>query len=131
MISQGGHPLSKGLRTARVPQTHVAQSSNLEARQYYLAEDAKILNSIDASASLEAQARTAFDTRNANRSRAREFMADRVSADRLLREEPNMTWEHIVASRKARGLSGNDIYRSILNSSQRTRHDVNRRYGLE
>lgn len=105
--------------------------SNLEARQWYLAEDAKILGNIEPSASLEVQAKQSFDFRNANRTDTREFMADRVSADRLIREEPNMTWEQMIETRKARGYSGDDIYRSILNISQKTRASVNKQYGLE
>ena len=105
--------------------------SNYEARQWYLAEDAQILNRIDSTASLEAQARQAFDIRNSNRTQARELMYDRVSADRLYREEPNLTWDQIIQLKQSQGLSGDDVYRSILQSSQKTRAEVNRRYGLE
>lgn len=105
--------------------------TSLEARQWYLAEDSKILGQIDSSMPLESQARQAFDLRNANRTQAREFMSDRITADRLYREEPNMTWNQMMQSRQDRGLSGDDIYRSILQSSQKTRAQVNRAYGLE
>ncbi|WP_309475864.1 PAAR domain-containing protein [Pseudomonas sp. B21-015] len=105
--------------------------SNLEARQWYLAEDAKILNRIDTFAPLEVQARQAFEMRNANRTQAREFMSDRISADRLTREEPNMTWPQMIDYRKSQGLSGDEIYQSILESSQRTRVEVNKRLGVE
>ncbi|PND64129.1 hypothetical protein, partial [Escherichia coli] len=67
----------------------------------------------------------------ANRLQTRDMMADRITADRLMREEPNMTWEKMIQSRTARGLSGEDVYRSILNSSQKTRSSVNKQYGLE
>jgi len=105
--------------------------SNLEARKWYLAQDAQIINRIDPFASLEVQARQAFDLRNANRVDAREFMSDRVSADRLIREEPNMTWGQMIQLKQSRGLYGDDIYRSILQTSQKTRIEINRRYGLE
>ena len=80
--------------------------SNYEARQWYLTEDAQILNRIDSTAPLEVQARQAFDLRNDIRTQAREFMSDRITADRLYREEPNLTWEQITTSKQNRGLSG-------------------------
>ncbi|WP_172200541.1 DUF6531 domain-containing protein [Niveibacterium sp. COAC-50] len=106
--------------------------SNVEARQWYLAQDAQILNRIDSSASLESQARQAFDLRNANRTQAREFMSDRVTADRLIREEPNMTWNQMLEyQRRNKGLTGDDAYRSILQSSKKTRASVNKQLGVE
>jgi len=105
--------------------------SSVEARQWYLAQDAQILNRIDSSASLERQAHQAFDLRNVNRTQAREFMSDRVTADRLIREEPNMTWNQMLEYRRSQGLTGDDAYRSILRSSQKTRAEVNRRLGVE
>lgn len=105
--------------------------SNFEARQWYLGEDAKILDALDPAASLEVQAKTAFDLRNANRSGARELMSDRITADRLYREEPNLTWDQLISSRRSTGLSNDDIYRSIINSSQKTRTSVNKLLGLE
>jgi filamentous hemagglutinin len=105
--------------------------SNVEARQWYLAQDGQILNRIDSAASLESQARQAFDMRNANRAQAREFMSDRVTADRLIREEPNLAWNQMMEYRRSQGLTGNNAYRSILQSSQKTRVEVNRRLGVE
>ncbi|WP_248732358.1 DUF637 domain-containing protein [Pseudomonas sp. MWU13-2517] len=105
--------------------------TNLQARQWYLSEDAKILDRVDKSAPLEAQAKQAFDMRNENRAQAREFMSDRVSADRLIGEEPNMTWSEMIDYRKSQGLSGDDIYKAILESSQRTRAEVNKRLGVD
>jgi filamentous hemagglutinin len=96
-----------------------------------LNEDSKILDRVDKSAPLETQAKQAFDMRNENRAQAREFMSDRVSADRLIGEEPNMTWSEMIDYRKSQGLSGDDIYRAILDSSQRTRAEVNKRLGVD
>ena len=105
--------------------------TNLQARQWYLNEDSKILDRVDKSAPLETQAKQAFDMRNENRAQAREFMSDRVSADRLIGEEPNMTWSEMIDYRKSQGLSGDDIYKAILDSSQRTRAEVNKRLGVD
>ncbi|TGG93455.1 hypothetical protein E4656_10430 [Natronospirillum operosum] len=105
--------------------------SNAEARQWYLAADRGIVDRIDLSAPLDVQAKQAFDLRNSNRTEARELMADRIEADRLYREEPNLTWDQMIQRQQSRGLSGDDIYNSILQSSQRTRTEINQRYGLE
>ncbi|ALN92395.1 hypothetical protein LG3211_3449 [Lysobacter gummosus] len=37
----------------------------------------------------------------------------------------------MIQLKQSRGLSGDDIYQSILQTSQKTRADVNRRFGLE
>ncbi|UII71742.1 hypothetical protein LVW35_00775 [Pseudomonas sp. HN11] len=105
--------------------------TNLQARQWYWNEDSKTLDRVDKSAPLDAQAKQAFDMRNENRAQAREFMSDRVSADRLIGEEPNMTWSEMIDYRKSQGLSGDDIYKAILDSSQRTRAEVNKRLGVD
>ncbi|ASL48992.1 hypothetical protein bAD24_p01485 (plasmid) [Burkholderia sp. AD24] len=105
--------------------------SNVEARQWYLAEDAKIPDQLDPTASYESQAQQSFDLRNANRSGARELMSDRITADRLTREEPNRSWDDLVASKQAAGLSGDDVYKSIISSSQKTRVSVNKQLGLD
>ncbi|WP_279237486.1 putative Ig domain-containing protein [Dyella sedimenti] len=105
--------------------------SNVEARQWYLAQDASIPESLDAYAPLEDQAKQAFDLRNANRTDTREYMSDRITADRLNREEPNRTWEQMIEYRRASGLSDQQIYQSIIDSSQKTRVSVNKQLGLE
>jgi filamentous hemagglutinin len=105
--------------------------SNVEAREWYLKEDSKIIDDLDKSQPLETQAKQAFEQRNANRTQARELMSDRITADRLNREEPNRTWEEMVKSRENSGLSGDDVYKSIINSSQKTRTSVNKQLGLD
>lgn len=42
-----------------------------------------------------------------------------------------MTWSQMIDYRKSQGLSGDDIYRRILESSQKTREEVNKRLGVE
>lgn len=82
-------------------------------------------------ASLEDQARQAFDLRNANRTDARELMSDRITADRLYREEPNRSWQQLIDYRRASGLSDEQVYQSIIESSQKTRTSVNKQLGLD
>jgi filamentous hemagglutinin len=101
--------------------------SDVEARNWYLFRDAKIMDVIDTTKPLDVQARQAFDLRNQYRTEARDLMSNRITADRLSREEPNMTWDEMLEYRRSQGLAGDDIYRAILKSSQRTRAEVNER----
>ena len=58
-------------------------------------------------------------------------MADRIKAESLYITDPNRTWEQIIQRQIDKGLSGDDIYREIINSSQRSRKSVNNLLGLE
>lgn len=86
---------------------------------------------IDDSLPLEQQARQAFDLRNQYRTQARELMSDRQLAESLYSTDPNLTWEQIVQKQMDKGLSGDDIYKAIIESSQRSRTSVNQSLGLE
>lgn len=105
--------------------------SNKDARKWYLAHEAKIPEIIDKSLSLEQQARQAFELRNQFRTQARELMEDRVLAEQLHKKEPNKTWEEIIQRQRDKGFTGDDIYREIIASSQRSRTSVNKSLGLE
>ena len=104
--------------------------SNVEARQWYLQQEARIPKLIGSSASLEEQAMQASQFRNQFRAEARNLMADRNEAARLLREEPNMTWEEVVNKYQARGYQGDDLWNAIIEGSQRSRPSVNQSLGL-
>lgn len=58
-------------------------------------------------------------------------MADRNLANQLMKNEPNLTWEQLVNKSVNRGLTGDDVYRHIIDSSQRSRSSVNKKLGLE
>lgn len=111
------------------PQKH--SLSNVEARKWYLEQEKKIPDMIDKNSSLEEQAKQAFNLRNKFRTEARELMADRTTAEQLYRADPNRTWEQIVQRQKDKGLVGDDVYREIIESSQRSRKSVNKSLGLE
>lgn len=66
--------------------------SNVDARKWYLEQEAKISDLIDDSLPLEQQAKQAFDLRNQYRTQARELMSDRQLAESLYITEPNLTW---------------------------------------
>ncbi|WP_204678151.1 hypothetical protein, partial [Fusobacterium nucleatum] len=105
--------------------------SNVEARKWYLEQEAKIPGMIDSSLSLEEQAKQAFNLRNKFRTEARELMADRATAESLYKTDPNWSWEKIVQKQVEKGLSGDDIYKEIIASSQRSRDAVNKSLGVK
>ena len=105
--------------------------SNVEARKWYLEQEAKIPDMIDSSLSLEEQAKQAFNLRNNFRTEARELMADRATAESLYKTDPNWSWEKIVQKQVEKGLSGDDIYKEIIASSQRSREAVNKSLGVK
>jgi filamentous hemagglutinin len=86
---------------------------------------------INRNASLEQQARQAFALRNQYRTQARELMSDRNAAASLYKTDPNLTWEQIVQRQKDKGLTGDDIYKGIIASSQKSRQSVNESLGLK
>jgi hypothetical protein len=86
---------------------------------------------IDSSLSLEEQAKQAFNLRNKFRIEARELMADRAIAESLYKTDPNWFWEKIVQKQVEKGLSGDDVYKEIIASSQRSRDTVNKSLGVK
>lgn len=105
--------------------------SNVDARKWYLESEAKIPSMIDKNLSLEQQAKQAFDLRNQFRTEARELMSDRELAESLYKSDPNLTWAQVVEKQANKGLSGDDIYKAIIESSQRSRTSVNESLGLK
>lgn len=108
-----------------------------DARKWYLSQEENIPSHLDSSQPLSAQARQAFDLRNKFRLEARELMEDRISADRLNREELNLTWDGLLAKTSGklenRGISNptmDQIYQEIIKSSHRSRQSVNKSLGL-
>ena len=128
----GNHDII-GTQENRIPIDSIASGSldNVEARKWYLEQERKIPEQIDRSLPLEEQAKQAFDLRNQYRTRARELMSDRVLAEQLEKLEPNLTWEQIMQKQMDKGLSGDDIYQAIIESSQRSRKSVNKELGLD
>lgn len=53
-------------------------------------------------------------------------MSDRQLAESLYATDPNHTWEQID-----KGLSGDDIYKATIESSQCSRTSINQLLGLE
>jgi RHS repeat-associated protein len=105
--------------------------TNAQAREWYLANEAEIPNLINQKLPLEEQAKQAFNLRNQFRKEARELMADRELAEKLNKEEPNMTWDQVVEKYKKQGLSGDDLWNKIIESSQKSRQSVNEQLNVK
>jgi filamentous hemagglutinin len=73
---------------------------------------------------LKEQAKRAVNLRNEIRSKSRELMADRTEADKLNRDEPNMTWDQVVKKYQVQGYTGDNLWNKIIESSQKPRASV-------
>lgn len=105
--------------------------SNENARKWYLEKENAITDQLNKELPLEEQAKQASELRNKYRTSARELMSDRALADKLNVEEPNMSWDEVVEKYKKRGLEGDELYKKIIESSQKSRSSVNKSLGLE
>ena len=75
-------------------------------------------------------AKQAFNLRNEYRIEAENMMTNRAKAVKLNAQEQNLMWEEIVKKQTDKGPIGDDIYRAITESFQRSRKSVNQKYGL-
>ena len=123
LADEHGHLSTAGRTVTALASVTTGMGAATAAGKDYLA--------IDHSMPIEMQARQAFDLRNTYRNQAREFMSDRITADRLIRDEPNKNWAQILEIQKNRGLAEDRIYKEIIQSSQRTRTSVNKQLGVE
>ena len=108
-----------------------ASLSTYQTRIWYRWQESRIKERLDYSKSLEDVARQAFEMRNEIRTMAREAMADTVWAEYLRGVEENFTWEGLIAYKKARGLSGDALWRAVIESSMRSRKSVDGLFSLE
>ena len=104
--------------------------SDGEVRQWYLEQEKRIPDVVDSNASIEQQARQAFNQRNKIRTTARELMSNRDAAESLYKTDPNKTWGEMVDRAKSKGYTGDNIYKYIYDASQRSRQSVNQKFGL-
>ena len=56
-------------------------------------------------------------------------MADQGHADFLRATEPNLTWDELVATKSVK-YSGDDLWNSIITSSQKSRAVVDAKFGF-
>ena len=106
--------------------------SNRAVRRWYNAQDAEIPSLIDRTLDLEGQARQACDLRNRNRTNARELMRDLKKRKQLDRDDPNKSFEELIADKmKRKGLTRKEAMKDIIDTSSKTRKSVNKQLGLE
>ena len=79
----------------------------------------------------EQRAKMMFDLRNQLRSWTRGLMSDRALAGQLDATDPNLTLEQLIAKNQAKGLAGDDVWKSIIQSSTRSRGSVNATLGVD
>ncbi|CRZ17740.1 toxin glutamine deamidase domain-containing protein [Mycolicibacterium neworleansense] len=79
----------------------------------------------------EERARILYGMRATIRSWTRSLMEDRRLAEWLNDNEPNPTFDELVAKNRAKGLEGDEIYEAIVASSTRSRGSVNAELGID
>jgi hypothetical protein len=103
---------------------------NLSTRVWYHKELAKIRSRLDKTLPLEEQAKQASNLRNEIRNVARDLMSDRMTAEALITNLPNRSWDDIVASYTAKGFSGDALWNEIINASMRSNAKIDTLFGL-
>lgn len=81
--------------------------------------------------SAEERARQMCDLRNSLRDWTRDLMQNRADAELLARYERNSSFADMVARNHGKGLRGDDVYNAIIQSSTRSRPEVNAAYGID
>jgi hypothetical protein len=118
-----------------LPAYHPGSLSDYEVRSVYLNGEQRMHalheNLVQRGVDPETRARAMFEARNELRSWARELMSDRAGAERLTRENPNHSWDDIVAKYRERGLHGDDLFNTIAERSMASRPSVNESLGLD
>lgn len=103
-----------------------------EVREWYIAHDKTIIKQLNPKDSLEDRARMAHSLRNKYRTEARLMMKNREEAERLNREKPNLTFEELIKHKiRDKHLEGDEVYKDIISSAEKTNEKVNKKFGLE
>ena len=105
---------------------------NFEVRSWYKTQDEQIVDKIDTNQSLENQARQAYERRNANRTQARDLMADQEARRQLDKAHPNQSFAQLLEHKKKRySLTDEAAYKDILRSSGTTNKQYDKKAGLK
>lgn len=105
--------------------------SNKQAREWYLEHDARIPSMIDRNASIEEQARQAFELRNLYRTITRDLMRDQETRKYLDETQPNKTFEQMIEHKKSKGMTYEEALQDIVRTATKTNAKVNKELGLE
>ncbi|WP_255991110.1 RHS repeat domain-containing protein [Chitinolyticbacter albus] len=124
-----------GLVGLRATDPAAGSLTPIQTRCWYLREEARIDSQLCQCAKSKDRARLAHKLRNQARIRARLLINDpkgRVGlyiggeASATGKAEPMLKWKEAVAKARAKGASGDDVYKSIENSSQSSRGSINK-----
>lgn len=128
-------PAPEPVRTLGLPNYNPGSLSEAQTRTVYTQGELRMRQLNDRLASQgvspEERARIMFEQRNALRTWARTLMSNRTVADQLNANEPNLTFEDLVAKNRAKGLSGDDLSNAIISSATRSRVSVNESLGID
>ena len=115
----------------QLPENPSEQSlSTYQTRIWYKWQESLIESRLDYSKPLEEVAKQAFEMRNKIRTQARMSMSDTKWSQYLLEKEPNRTFDGLVERYKKKGIFGDDLWREIIQSSMRSRDEVDNLFGL-
>lgn len=110
----------------------VRSLSNKQAREWYLEHDARIPDLVDKNATIEEQARQAFNLRNLYRDITRDLMKDQKARAELDKEHPNCTFEELIDRKmEKKHLSRDEAIADILKTATKTNAEVNAKFGLK
>lgn len=128
-------PLPDPVTQLGLPNYEPGSLSNEEARTVYTRGELNMreLNERLIKQGLSAEERSVilFEQRNSLRTWSRGLMSDRAEAERLFKNEPNMTYDQLIAKNRARGLAGDQLFNAIIDSSVRSRASVNETFGID
>lgn len=126
---------SDPLERLGLPAYNPASLSDEEARRVYGIGKLRIIELDEQLArqgvSLEERAKLASASRNALRSWTRTIQANQIGAAGLEQSEPNLTWDEVVKKYQSQGLSGNDLWRRIIDKSVGSRAAVDQVFGID
>lgn len=109
----------------------VRSLSNKQAREWYLEHDVRIPLLIDQKASVEDQARQAFELRNLYREITRDLMKDQKAREELDKKHPNWTFEGLIAYKmENKKFSREEAIADILETATKTNAAVNAKFGV-
>ena len=115
----------------QLPENPSEQSlSTYQTRIWYKWQESLIESRLDYSKPWEEVARQAFEMRNKIRTQARLSMSDKIWSQHLLDKEPNCTFDGLIQRYKTRGFFDKDIWSEIIQSSMRSRNEVDKLFGL-
>ena len=105
--------------------------STYQTRIWYKWQESLIGSKLDYSKPLEEVAKDAFEMRNTIRTQARVSMSDQAWAEYLMQNEKNMTFEQLAKRNIDKGLTGDELWNKIIQSSMSSRDSVNSLFQLD